>query len=50
MAAQGHHVSVMEHLIKLGADIDDTNKVFSSNNVLVQFYLLYLIINRIIAL
>ena len=51
MAAQGHHVSVMELLIKHGADINDTNKVFASNNVLVSTMLVVISsINRIIAL
>ena len=33
MAAQRHCVSVMELLIKHGADINDTNKVFAYRTV-----------------
>ena len=41
MAAQRHRVSVMELLIKHGADINDTNKVFAySTRVVKSFWIL----------
>ena len=46
MAAQRHHVFVMELLIKHGADIDDTNKVFPSNDVLVSTMLVVISSNQ----
>ena len=47
MAAQRHHVSVMELLIKHGADINDTNKVFASNDVLVSTMLVVISSNQL---
>ena len=39
MAAKRHHVSVMELLIKHGGDINDTNRVCASIDVLVLIML-----------